>query len=120
MAVLGPRALSGLSQQGMKSFSRGISSSAPVLMGTKHLDWYFNSLRRQEELKQTVAPPPYPSETLHGRKRQRVFFDVQFGKDSASSGADGAGEALPTQRIVFELADDIVPTTCLNFVNVSA
>lgn len=91
---------------------RAISVSAPVF-GTKHLDWYQNALRRQEELKTHVEPPPYPAEPLHGRKRARAFIDFQIGK------AEEGGDAAPTQRVVLELADDIVPNTVTNFLNVS-
>ena len=102
-----------------RQLTRNISTSSARLMGTKHLDWYFNSLRRQEELKQQKVPPPYPAETLHGRKRARAFFDVQFGRDSATAEESPNNEAVPTHRVVFELADDIVPITCQNFLNVS-
>ena len=94
---------------------RAIATSAP-LRGTKHLDWYQQALRRQEELRSHVDPPPYPAEPLHGRKRARAFFDFQFGRDAP----DAAAESTPTHRVVFELADDIVPTTAANFLAVSA
>lgn len=94
---------------------RAIATSTP-LRGTKHLDWYQQALRRQEELRSHVDPPPYPAEPLHGRKRARAFFDFQFGRDAP----DAAAESTPTHRVVFELADDIVPTTAANFLAVSA
>ena len=122
-----------LSALGHTCAALGASSGARRFLGTKHLDWYAAALRRQEALRTQVSPPPYPAEPLHGRKRARVFFDLQFGRDAGGEGAEAAAGAAAggaaggksnaspanaAHRVVFELADDIVPTTCRNFVNV--
>lgn len=69
------------------------------------MDWYFNALRDAEVAKTKTAPPVMPTQPLHGRKRARAFFDFQFDRDADA----------PTQRVVFELADDIVPLAVQNF-----
>lgn len=77
--------------------------------GSKNLDWFYNAIA--EEAKVKVEHPVYPAEPLHGRKRARVFMDFQFGREATPD--------VPPSRVVFELADDIVPLTAENFVNVS-
>lgn len=57
-----------------------------------------------------VEPPVFPRNPLHGKPRARAFIDWQAGKD-----ADAA-----VQRVVIELADDIVPVTVENFLKVGA
>jgi hypothetical protein len=117
---------------------RGFHATAAAARGSKNLDWYFNALRRIEREKSRPEVPVFPAETLHGRKRARVFVDVAFGAPATPEGAAAAaasGAAAPaaqppaaaaaaaaasgpTQRIVLELADDIVPMTVENFVQV--
>jgi cyclophilin family peptidyl-prolyl cis-trans isomerase len=89
----------------------GFHSSAHASRGSKNLDWYFNALDAVEKRKAHVEPPVFPKETLHGKKRARAYLDFAFGRDSN----DGAANA---QRVVVELADDIVPTTVSNFLTV--
>lgn len=76
--------------------------------GNKHLDWYFNAIREAEAAKHFVPPPVMPAQTLHGRKRARAYFDFKFGRDNDD----------PLQRVVFELADDLVPLAVQNFISV--
>lgn len=110
--------------------------------GTKNLDWYTNALAAAEEATTAVDVPVFPSETLHGRKRARAFIDIAFGGGgSGSSGGSGAAsapaapasgsgagsspagvsassDAGAVSRVVVELADDIVPITVDNFLQV--
>ncbi len=129
---------------------RGLHTSRPALRGTKNLDWYHRALRQQEFEKQRgAAPPPFPVETLHSRPRARCYMDFTFGVAGdkqgegaaaaapAGAGATGAAAAAaaaaagaapaaapaaaaPVHRVVFELADDIVPVTVGNFLALCA
>lgn len=82
--------------------------------GTKHLDWFYSAIGDLEAAKGASAAPAYPPEPLHGRRRARVFFDFQWGRERAAG-----PDAVPPSRVVFELADDIVPLAAQNFVAVS-
>ena len=82
--------------------------STPAAAGNKHLDWYFNAIRDAEAAKSVVAAPVMPPQPLHGRKRARAFMDLAFDRDPEA----------PTQRVVYELADDIVPLAVQNFLAV--
>lgn len=62
--------------------------------GAKNLGWYYRALERQEELAKVTRLPPFPVETLHGRKRANAFFDVRIGE----------GDEARRRKIVFELA----------------
>ena len=106
--------------------ARGFRTCTPLHRGTKHLDWYHRSLR-QEEFDRARGPAlaPFPLETIHGRPRARCFLDFQFGvvgeqlqQQPAAGAASAAQTAAPgtqAHRVVFELADDIVPITAGNF-----
>lgn len=80
-------------------------SRSMVRRGSKNLDWYMRALQRAEDDAVREEVPPFP-EPLHGRARQRAFFDVAIGGEH-------------TGRIEFELADDIAPKTVKNFADVS-
>jgi len=135
--------------------ARGLHASAAVLRGTKGRDWLVKAQARLERSAARAAapPPPFPAQTLHGRKRARAFFDLSFGAPAAqapaaagaaaapaaagaagaapSPAAAGAAPAAPAapaaapaaaaaapaavHRVVFELADDVVPVTAENF-----
>lgn len=97
--------------------TRAVSTTAPLLRGSKNLDWYFNALREQELARQAVDAPVFPAEPLHGRRRARAFIDFQTG-GRVGGGAGGGADAAPLQRVVVELADDIVPLTVRNFLEV--
>lgn len=70
----------------------------------------------------------FPADTLHGRARARAYFDFSFGafaprtaedagvaSTTAAAAAGGGAASAPLRRVVFELADDIVPVTVANF-----
>lgn len=81
--------------------------------GTKNLDWFYSAIAEQEAAKDIADAPPFPTEpVVAGRKRARAFLDFQFGKDAGDA-------AAPVGRVVVELADDIVPLTVENFLQVS-
>lgn len=93
--------------------------------GTKHLDWFHNALD-QESAAQRL-PPPFPLDPLHGRPRARAYLDFAFGSPGGNSsgnsneGAGGEGQAASAlHRVVFELADDVVPVTVDNFLSLCA
>lgn len=85
-----------------------VHTTTALYRGSKNLDWYRNALRRIEQEKNRINPPIFPVETLHGKPRQRMALDFQIGKDTDNN----------VQRIVIELADDIVPLTVSNFIKV--
>ena len=72
----------------------------------------------------------FPPEPLHGRKRVRAFIDFQFGRDASTAADAGAtsqpggekqgdsSDASSVHRVVVELADDLVPLTVRNFLEV--
>ena len=91
---------------------RLLHATPAAARGSKNLDWYYNALEEREESRLRVAEPVFPAETLHGRKRARAFIDFQLGAADAPDGA------TPLGRVVVELADDLVPLTVRNFLNV--
>ena len=100
--------------------SRGVHASAPCLRGSKNLDWYAAALARREAAEALSASSPergavaaiLPVEPLHGRKRARAFLELRLAGTPAS--------APPAARLVLELADDIVPLACTNFLALCA
>ena len=98
-----------------------------VCRGTKHLDWFHNALDRETSTPRT-GPPPFPLAPLHDRARARAYLDFAFGSPggTASSGSGGGGSeqgppgAPSLHRVVFELADDLVPVTVDNFLALCA
>jgi len=109
-----PRSLSSnsftLPSTTLSSSSRAYIHTTTILQrGSKNLDWYRNALRRIEQEKNRINPPIFPTtETLHGKPRQRMVLEFQIGKESDNN----------IQKIIIELADDIVPLTVSNFVKV--
>jgi cyclophilin family peptidyl-prolyl cis-trans isomerase len=88
--------------------------------GTKHLDWFHNALDKETST-QRQGPPPFPLDPLHGRARARAYLDFAFGAPGGSSGSsEGPQGASSLHRVVFELADDIVPVTVDNFLSLCA
>jgi cyclophilin family peptidyl-prolyl cis-trans isomerase len=83
-----------------KSFVRCMSRR------TKNLDWYVNAIDSLAQEPEKISA--YPVETLHGRKRMRVFMDLKIGRETQS-----------LNRLILELTDDIVPMTVRNFLEVS-
>ena len=127
--TLAPRAAAG--------GARHLHTSPPLLRGTKNLGWYHRALQQQERDKaRGAAPPPFPEAPLHGRARARCYLDFSFGAAGEAGGeaAKGAAAAAPAapaaaapaaaapqvHRVVFELADDIVPVTAGNFLALCA
>jgi hypothetical protein len=96
--------------------------------GSKHLDWFINAVARGEAAKAAAPTSVMPADPLHGRKRARAFLDFSFGRPAAPAAASPAGAdvaaaaAAPpppvVSRVVVELADDIVPRTVTNFLQV--
>jgi len=123
----------------------GFHSSSSLLRGTKNLDWLRRTTARLERIASESKVPVFPSEPLHGRKRARAFFDIGLGESESPQKEGGGGvssnpssslavagsssTSLPSKvgsgvivnksvisdRIVFELADDIVPVSSENF-----
>lgn len=97
-------------------FSRGVRlfhTTPAACRGTKHLDWWVRARARAPR----TPPRVFPAETLHGRPRRRAFIDFSLG----GGGAPAEGKAAPAlSRVVFELADDIVPVTVSNFLTLGA
>lgn len=91
---------------------RLLHASAALARGSKGLDWYVRALRRADAEASRAEPPVFPVAPLHNRKRARAYVDLAFGAP------DDAGTPPPPQRVVFELADDIVPITVANFLTV--
>ena len=90
----------------------GLISSSPHLnlcrRGSKNYDWYYKQLQRDRDtasemmaLKDIPLLPPIASDS---KKRPRVFFE--FTQDEINLG-----------KVTFELANDILPKTCTNFLN---
>jgi len=121
--------------------ARALHASAPPLRGSKHLDWYVRELRARELAATRVAPLVFPAEPLHARARARAFVDFSFGAPARAAGGDaaapaaGAAAAAPAaaapagaaaapraalHRVVFELADDVVPVTVANWLALAA
>ena len=95
--------------------------------GTKNFDWYNVAMAEAAAAKTAVEAPPFPPELTPGRKRARAFIDFQFGADAAPAAAPAAAApadaaaAAPgaaVSRVVVELADDLLPLTCDNFLQV--
>ncbi len=59
--------------------SASFHTTTIALRGSKSLDWFHRATKRIEADKTRVDPPVFPAETLHGKKRARVFLDIQFG-----------------------------------------
>ena len=71
--------------------------------GAKGWGWFFKA--KEEIARGEAAPPEYPANLDQATPRPRVYLDV------AVDGVEDAGG-----RMVFELAADIAPRTCENFV----
>ena len=123
--------------------SVGFHSTPSLLRGTKNLDWLRRTTSRLERNASAPRAPVFPTEPIHGRKRARAFFDIGLGEsessqkeggsnsnsggNSNSSSSSSSSSSLPTktgsggeskgvsERVVFELADDIVPISSENF-----
>eukprot|EP01138_Halocafeteria_seosinensis_P015121 gb/GECG01015434.1/.p1 GENE.gb/GECG01015434.1/~~gb/GECG01015434.1/.p1 ORF type:complete len:234 (+),score=30.98 gb/GECG01015434.1/:1-702(+) len=73
--------------------------------GSKNFGWYQKALRNQEKMNNVTPVKNFPEETLHGKERMKAFMDIRM------------GEGATPKRITLRLADDIVPRTVENFVN---
>jgi len=93
-------------------------TSASLFRGAKHLDWYHREVEKVER----AAPPPYPVDSLHGRARARAFMDFSFDSpgEGTSSNEQPNVQNPNLSRVIFELADDIVPVTVGNFLSLCA
>ena len=75
-------------------------------LGSKNHGWYHRALAAVVE----EPPPPFPAPPV-GHARPRAYLDLR-------AGAPGEEAPSPPTRVVIELADDVVPLTVLNFINV--
>lgn len=77
-------------------------ASSILSRGAKGYSWYNHFLKHGNEgFKRNAAPTPFDW-TQNAAARSKVFFDIAIGTEDVG-------------RVVFELADDVVPETVKNF-----
>ena len=77
-------------------------ASSILSRGAKGYSWYNHFLKHGNEgFKRNAAPTPFDW-TQNAAGRSKVFFDIAIGTEDVG-------------RVVFELADDVVPETVKNF-----
>lgn len=96
---------------------------------TKSFDWYVRGTERLAGLQGAAVdavaskPPPgslktaLPEPSLKGITRTRIFLELQQGHSNEEATATSKRDPVVLGRLVFTLANDLLPKTCENFVN---
>lgn len=93
----------------MMNIQRYIPTMTPTMArhfasrGAKGWGWYHRA--KEDIAKGTEDPLPYPENTQTNLERKKIFLELEgLDEDNATNG-----------KMVFELANDLVPRTCENF-----